>query len=127
MPSAAAAPRGRAPVGVWALSASSGSLPACTPQYLEPGWRWFAQRALRTVVPLQRSWSSISGCSASQVRVEAGGNGAARQPGVRALLRQPARAGSFEADAGTMNKLNVRMELNAGYTVERIPAALRIT
>jgi len=26
-----------------------------------------------------------------------------------------------------MNKLNVRMELNAGYTVERIPAALRIT
>jgi hypothetical protein len=33
---------------------------------------------------------------------------------------------SFEADGGLNNKQNVRMETNAGYAVERLPAALRI-
>ena len=33
----------------------------------------------------------------------------------------------FEQDAGQTNRQTVRMETNAGYTVERIPAARRIT
>jgi len=32
----------------------------------------------------------------------------------------------FEADAGTTNKQNVRLETNAGYAVERVSAGLRI-
>jgi hypothetical protein len=32
----------------------------------------------------------------------------------------------FEADGGLTNKTNVRMELNAGYAVERTSAGLRI-
>ncbi|MDP9144576.1 MAG: HK97 family phage prohead protease [Actinomycetota bacterium] len=39
----------------------------------------------------------------------------------------PVELRSFEADGGLTNKQNVRMECAAGYTVERIPAARRIT
>jgi hypothetical protein len=42
------------------------------------------------------------------------------------LYTSPVELRAFEADAGTTNKQNVRMELNAGYAVERLPAALRI-
>ncbi len=38
----------------------------------------------------------------------------------------PMELRSFEADAGTTNKQNVRLETNAGFAVERLPAALRI-
>jgi hypothetical protein len=43
------------------------------------------------------------------------------------LLRAPIELRSFEADAGTTNKINVRMETNALYTAERTTAARRIT
>jgi HK97 family phage prohead protease len=43
------------------------------------------------------------------------------------LYVAPVELASFEADGGLTNKQNVRMETNAGYTVERIPAARRIT
>ncbi len=33
---------------------------------------------------------------------------------------------SFEADGGLTNEQTVRMETNAGFAVERLPAALRI-
>jgi HK97 family phage prohead protease len=39
----------------------------------------------------------------------------------------PMELRSFEADAGTTNKQNVRLETNAGYTAERLTAARRIT
>jgi hypothetical protein len=42
------------------------------------------------------------------------------------LYTSPVELRAFEADAGTTNKQNVGMELNAGYAVERLPAALRI-
>jgi len=42
------------------------------------------------------------------------------------LYVSPMELRSFEADAGTTNKQNVRLECNAGYAVERVPAALRI-
>jgi hypothetical protein len=42
------------------------------------------------------------------------------------LYVAPAELRSFEADGGLTNKQNVRMETNAGYAVERLPAALRI-
>jgi uncharacterized protein len=38
----------------------------------------------------------------------------------------PLELRSFEADAGTTNKQNVRLETNAGFAVERTSAALRI-
>jgi hypothetical protein len=43
------------------------------------------------------------------------------------LYVSPVELRSFEADGGLTNKQNVRMETNAGYAVERIPAARRIT
>jgi hypothetical protein len=43
------------------------------------------------------------------------------------LYVSPVELRSFEADGGLTNKQNVRMETNAGYTVERVPAARRIT
>jgi HK97 family phage prohead protease len=42
------------------------------------------------------------------------------------LYTSPVELRAFEADAGTTNKQNVRMELNAGYAVERVTAGLRI-
>ncbi len=39
----------------------------------------------------------------------------------------PVELRAFEQDAGQTNKQTVRMETAAGYTVERIPAARRIT
>jgi hypothetical protein len=42
------------------------------------------------------------------------------------LYVSPMELRSFEADAGTTNKQNVRLECNAGFAVERIPGALRI-
>jgi hypothetical protein len=42
------------------------------------------------------------------------------------LYVAPVELRSFEADGGLSNKQNVRMETNATYTVERLPAALRI-
>jgi phage portal protein BeeE len=42
------------------------------------------------------------------------------------LYVSPVELRSFEADGGLTNKQNVRMETNAGYAVERLPAALRI-
>jgi phage head maturation protease len=39
----------------------------------------------------------------------------------------PVELRAFEQDAGSTNRQTVRMETNAGYTVERIPAARRIT
>jgi HK97 family phage prohead protease len=39
----------------------------------------------------------------------------------------PVELRAFEQDAGATNRQTVRMETNAGYAVERIPAALRIT
>lgn len=42
------------------------------------------------------------------------------------LYVAPVELRSFEADGGLTNKQNVRMETNATYTVERLPAALRI-
>lgn len=42
------------------------------------------------------------------------------------LYVSPMELRSFEADAGATNKQNVRLECNAGYAVERVPAALRI-
>jgi hypothetical protein len=39
----------------------------------------------------------------------------------------PVELRAFEQDAGATNRQTVRMETNAGYTVERIPAARRIT
>jgi hypothetical protein len=42
------------------------------------------------------------------------------------LYVAPVELRSFEQDAGTTNRQTVRMETAAGYTVERIPAALRI-
>ena len=42
------------------------------------------------------------------------------------LYASPVELRSFEADAGTTNRQNVRMELNAGYAVERVTAGLRI-
>jgi hypothetical protein len=39
----------------------------------------------------------------------------------------PVELRAFEQDAGASNKQTVRMETNAGYAVERIPAARRIT
>jgi hypothetical protein len=42
------------------------------------------------------------------------------------LYVAPIELRSFEADGGLSNKQNVRMETNAGYAVERVPAALRI-
>jgi hypothetical protein len=38
----------------------------------------------------------------------------------------PVELRAFEQDAGATNRQTVRMETNAGYAVERIPAALRI-
>jgi uncharacterized protein len=43
------------------------------------------------------------------------------------LYVAPVELRSFEQDAGQTNKQTVRMETNAGYTVERTPAARRIT
>jgi HK97 family phage prohead protease len=42
------------------------------------------------------------------------------------LYASPVELRSFEADGGVTNKTNVRMELNAGYAVERTSAGLRI-
>jgi uncharacterized protein len=42
------------------------------------------------------------------------------------LYVAPVELRAFEADGGLTNKQNVRMETNAGYTVERLSAALRI-
>jgi phage head maturation protease len=42
------------------------------------------------------------------------------------LYTSPVELRAFEADAGATNKQNVRMELNAGYAVERVSAGLRI-
>jgi uncharacterized protein len=42
------------------------------------------------------------------------------------LYTSPVELRSFEADGGLTNKQNVRMELNAGYAVERTAAGLRI-
>ena len=42
------------------------------------------------------------------------------------LYVAPFELRSFEADAGVSNTQNVRLESNAGYAVERLPAALRI-
>jgi HK97 family phage prohead protease len=42
------------------------------------------------------------------------------------LYVAPVELRSFEQDAGTTNRQTVRMETAAGYTVERLPAALRI-
>jgi HK97 family phage prohead protease len=42
------------------------------------------------------------------------------------LYVSPLELRSFEADGGVSNKTNVRMETNAGFAVERLPAALRI-
>ena len=39
----------------------------------------------------------------------------------------PVELRAFEQDAGASNRTTLRMETNAGYTVERIPAARRIT
>jgi HK97 family phage prohead protease len=39
----------------------------------------------------------------------------------------PVELRAFEQDAGSTNRQTVRMETNAGYAVERIPAARRIT
>ena len=38
----------------------------------------------------------------------------------------PMELRSFEADGGLTNKTNVRLETNAGYSVERLTAGLRI-
>ena len=48
---------------------------------------------------------------------------------VDGLLRADAktRAEVYTAALGQTNRQTVRMETNAGYTVERIPAAQRIT
>jgi hypothetical protein len=43
------------------------------------------------------------------------------------LYVAPVELRAFEQDAGQTNRQTVRMETNAGYTVERIPAARRIT
>jgi hypothetical protein len=42
------------------------------------------------------------------------------------LYVAPVELRSFEADAGTTNKQNIRLETNAAYTAERLPAAVRI-
>jgi HK97 family phage prohead protease len=42
------------------------------------------------------------------------------------LYVSPMELRSFEADGGLTNKQNVRLETNAGYAVERVPAGLRI-
>jgi Escherichia/Staphylococcus phage prohead protease len=42
------------------------------------------------------------------------------------LYVSPVELKSFEADAGLTNKQNVRMETSAAYTVERLPAAVKI-
>jgi hypothetical protein len=43
------------------------------------------------------------------------------------LYVAPVELRSFEADAGTTNKINVRMETHAVYTAEWTTAARRIT
>jgi HK97 family phage prohead protease len=43
------------------------------------------------------------------------------------LYASPVELRSFEADAGVSNRQNLRMELNAGFATERLPAAIRIT
>ena len=43
------------------------------------------------------------------------------------LYIAPVELRAFEQDAGATNRQTVRMETNALYTVERIPAARRIT
>jgi hypothetical protein len=43
------------------------------------------------------------------------------------MFISPVKLRAFEQDAGATNRQTVRMETNAGYTVERIPAARRIT
>jgi HK97 family phage prohead protease len=42
------------------------------------------------------------------------------------LYVAPLELRSFEADAGTTNRQNVRLETNAGFAVQRVEAALRI-
>jgi uncharacterized protein len=42
------------------------------------------------------------------------------------LYVAPVELRSFEADAGTTNKQNIRLETNAAYAAERLPAAVRI-
>lgn len=42
------------------------------------------------------------------------------------LYVAPVELRAFEQDAGQTTRQTVRMETNAGYTVERIPAARRI-
>jgi hypothetical protein len=42
------------------------------------------------------------------------------------LYVAPVELRSFEANAGLTNRLNVRMETNAAFGVERLSAALRI-
>ena len=42
------------------------------------------------------------------------------------LYVAPVELRSFEQDAGATNRQTLRMETNAGYAVERVPAALRI-
>jgi hypothetical protein len=59
--------------------------------------------------------------------VEAGRYRRARQQRQRPHVHQPVELRAFEQDAGATNRQTVRMETNAGYTVERIPAARRIT
>jgi hypothetical protein len=52
-----------------------------------------------------------------------------RDPGqhrLRAAVRQPVDLRSFEADGGLTNKINLRLELNAGFAVERVTTGLRI-
>jgi hypothetical protein len=43
------------------------------------------------------------------------------------LYVAPMELRSFEADGGLTNQQNVRLETNAGFAVERVPAGLRIT
>lgn len=42
------------------------------------------------------------------------------------MFMSPVELRAFEADSGTTNKQNVRMELNAAFGAERLPAATRI-
>jgi hypothetical protein len=42
------------------------------------------------------------------------------------LYASPVELRSFEADGGLTNKINLSLELNAGFAVERVTAGLRI-
>ena len=47
-------------------------------------------------------------------------------PGEGAPSGPPVELRSFEADGGLTNKINLRLELNAGFAVERVAAGLGI-